>query len=160
MIIVTGATGTTGSEIVKLLNEAGIKVRALVKDMSRADDIAGPMVELAEGDFDKPHTLVGAMQGVDRLYMLVPFDPREVEYQMNLINAARQAGVRYIVKHSALGASLDSPAQVLRDHREVEMELERAGFTNTILRPQTFMQNVLMQAPSILRDDLRSDAIR
>jgi uncharacterized protein YbjT (DUF2867 family) len=70
MILVTGATGTTGREIVKQLVAKGVKVRAMVRDYTKAEDMAQLGVEIIEGDFDKPQTLDIALKGVERALLL------------------------------------------------------------------------------------------
>lgn len=68
MILVTGATGSNGREIVKHLASRNVQVRAMVRDRARA--IAVPNVEVVEGDFDRPETLLGALAGVERAFFL------------------------------------------------------------------------------------------
>ncbi len=72
MILVTGATGNIGVELIKKLCDRGQRVRAFVRDRVRAQAIAFPGVEFAEGDFSKPGTFVSALEGVDRLFLLIP----------------------------------------------------------------------------------------
>lgn len=70
MILVTGATGSNGREIVKHLASRNVQVRAMVRDRDRARAIAVPNVEVVEGDFDRPETLLGALAGVERAFFL------------------------------------------------------------------------------------------
>lgn len=69
MILVTGATGTVGSELVKQLLEARQKVRVLVRDPAKASKF-GSEVEVLKGDLSKPETLGGAFAGVDKAFVL------------------------------------------------------------------------------------------
>ncbi len=149
MILVCGATGTTGSDVVTQLAAAGVKMRALVRDTAQWKGSAGPMAEVRRGNFERPDTLETAMEGVDRVFLLSPPHLRQVEHQVNVIEAARRAGVEHIVKLSALLASEDSPARLLRDHGQIEKHLEQSGIAYTHLRAQYFMQNTLMFASSI-----------
>src|SRR5687767_13284865 len=101
MILITGGTGTTGREIVRLL--AGVEgVRAMVRDPDRAAFIAEAGVEVVRGDFERPETLEAALEGVERALLLSPPDPRTVEQQTNFIEAAKRAGTRHVVKFSAI----------------------------------------------------------
>jgi uncharacterized protein YbjT (DUF2867 family) len=70
MILVTGATGTNGLEVVKRLAAQNIPVRAMVRDRTRASAIADLNVEIIEGDFDRPETLLNAVTGIDRAFLL------------------------------------------------------------------------------------------
>jgi aspartate-semialdehyde dehydrogenase len=106
MILVTGATGHVGTELVKVLHKEGAKFRVWARNERRAMELGGNM-EIASGDLDKPETLVSAMKGVDCLYFVTPVT-QQVE---NLLKAAKQAGVRHVVKQSTIEAdrSLGKP---------------------------------------------------
>jgi len=149
VILVTGATGTVGREVVAQLAAAGAPVRALVRDPGKAAALLPAGVDLAPGDLDRPATLAAALQGVEKVFLLSPADPRQVEQQGNVILAARRAGVGHVVKMSALGASTGSPVSLLRWHRQTEKELEKSGVAYTHLRPHFFMQNMLGMAAAI-----------
>ncbi len=138
MILVTGATGNVGKELVKqLLNQSKTApIRALVRDKRKAADF-GNQVELATGDLDKPETLVSAMQDIDRLYLVTP-DTRQVT---NLLKAAKQAGVRYVVKQSTIEA--DRSLGPGKWHREQEELINSMGFAWTFLRPTMMMVNTI-----------------
>jgi uncharacterized protein YbjT (DUF2867 family) len=77
VILVTGATGTTGGELVRLLVEAGAPVRALVRSPEKAASIQRLGVETAVGDFEQPDTLDAAMAGCDHLFLLSPPSPHQ-----------------------------------------------------------------------------------
>lgn len=149
MFLVTGATGTTGSEVVRQLAAAGERLRALVRNSEKARAIEGPGVEIVVGDFERPETLDEALRGVKRVFLLSSLDPRQLEVQGNLIDAARRAGVERIVRMSAFGSDLDSAVSIRRWHGQVDERLERTGVPFTILRPHYFMQNILAFAPSV-----------
>jgi len=70
MILVTGATGSNGNEIVQRLAERNVLVRAMVRDRTKAKNIAVSNVEVIEGDFDHPETLQSALAGVKRAFLL------------------------------------------------------------------------------------------
>ncbi len=149
MILVTGATGTTGSAVVRALAAAGVPVRAFVRDAGKAATLRLPGVEIAVGDLDHPETLVPALDGVDHLFLLTPVDPRQVEQQGHAVDAAQRAGVRHVVKLSVLGAGLDASLSLARWHGQTEKQIEQSGMAWTHLRPHYFMQNTLGFAASI-----------
>lgn len=149
MILVTGATGNNGSEIVKQLSAAGAPVRALVRNPAKATAIQGPGVEIFEGDLGKPASLDAAMAGVDRVLVCSGFSPDEVDMQVNMVKAARRAGTPHLVKFSVLGANPTSACRILSDHGQIEKQIEASGLPFTHLRPNTFMQNLLMFAQGI-----------
>ena len=95
MILITGATGTTGREVIAELHRLGAKgVRALVRDPARADFIREAGFEAVAGDFERPETLGAALEGVERALLLTPPTPETVNQQREFIVAAAGAGVR------------------------------------------------------------------
>lgn len=153
MILVSGATGTNGSEIVRLLSAAGVPVRALVRNKAKATAIADlPGVELVEGDFDNPASLEAALAGIDKAFMLPPFVNNMVELQHNFIEAAKRAGTKHIVKLSAFGADVNSSIMLGKWHGQSEKELEASGMAYTHLQPNGFWQNMLAFGQSIATD--------
>lgn len=149
MILVTGATGKTGVDVVRGLAIVGAGVRALVRDAAKAQFLRRPGVEVVVGDLEKVDTLRAALRGVERVFLCSAADPKQVELQGNLIRTAKEAGVRQVVKLGALGTSLDSPSALGRWHAETEKQLIAAGLPWTFLRPHYFMQNFLGLAPAI-----------
>ena len=150
MILITGATGTTGREVVKELSGLGAKgVRALVRDPARANLIREAGFETVAGDFEKPETLGAALEGVERALLLTPPTPDTVTHHRGFIEAARGAGVRHVVKLSAIGADAGQPEGFGRWHGQAEELLKSSGLEWTMLRPNFFMQNLLGQARQI-----------
>ena len=150
MILITGGTGTTGRDIVKELAALGAKrVRALVRDESKAAFIREAGFETVEGDFDRPETLGRALEGVGRALLLTPPSPQTVEHQSRFIEAAKRAGVRHVVKFSAYGADAHARGGFAKWHGEAEDMLKASGMAYTMLQPNFFMQNLLGQARSI-----------
>jgi uncharacterized protein YbjT (DUF2867 family) len=149
LILVTGATGATGSELVRLLTLKGAKIRVLARDPDRAKSRFGTEIEVAPGDLERPESLDSAMRGVDRVFLLSAPGPDAGVLQGNAIEAARRADVRHVVKMSAVESVLHSPCRLLRLHAEIEQKLAASGIPFTNLRPQSFMQNTLAFAPSI-----------
>src|SRR4051812_12302691 len=97
MILVTGATGTVGREVVALLAAQGAKVRALTRDPSKARVPLG--VEVVAGDLGQAETLAKALAGVERVFSLAT-GPQMTVHEKHLAEEAKKAGVRHIVKLS------------------------------------------------------------
>jgi uncharacterized protein YbjT (DUF2867 family) len=103
MILVTGATGVNGSELVRRLSARGIPVRALARSAAKAAALSGlPGVDLAFGDMGRPETLEAALHGIDRAVLISSAAPDMVEVQSSFIAAAVRAGVRHVVKLSGI----------------------------------------------------------
>ena len=149
MILIIGATGTVGRELVKLLATRGIPLRVLARDPARAKAIVLPGVEIAVGDLATPETLAPAFTGIAKLFLLTPSSPKQVMLEFKAIEKAKQAGVKHVVKISTLGAKEDSPISMCRWHRQAEIMVEKSGIEHTFLRPQHYMQNFLAFAPII-----------
>ena len=142
MILVTGATGSNGTEIVKRLATRNVQVRAMVRNLDRSSAISLPHVEVVEGNFDRPATLLTALAGVERAFLLTSSSERTQAQQIAFIDAARQSGVAHIVKLSQFGADANSPGRFQRYHAAVEAELHASGIAYTFLRPNLFMQGL------------------
>jgi uncharacterized protein YbjT (DUF2867 family) len=149
MIMVTGATGNNGQELVRQLAALGQTVRALVRNPARAANLKGPNVELVPGDFDQPATLDAALQGADKAFLLTPIAERSVEWQSAFIQAARRAKVKHLVKFSGMGARPSIGVELLRMHGETDEVLRNSGLPFTILQPNSFHQNILSSAATI-----------
>jgi uncharacterized protein YbjT (DUF2867 family) len=154
-ILVAGATGTVGREIVRALLRQGERVRVLVRDETRARSILGESVELAIGDFADPASLRAVFRSMDKAVMLAPNTPHQAVLEGNLIDAAKDAGIRHLVELSGLGADPGSPARIARCHAQVEQAVAASGIAYTVLRPNTFMQNFPRMAPTIMTEGLR-----
>ena len=147
MILVTGATGNVGTQVVNQLAAAGHKVRALVMDKQEGAKLA-TTVDTVVGDLDNTDSLVNAMRGVERVYMLAPLTPSLEQHERNVIAAAKQAGVKHVVKHSVLGAQYEGIA-LAKWHRAGEKALEASGLAWTHLRPSAFTSNAFFWLQSI-----------
>jgi len=143
MILVSGATGTNGTEILKRLATGDVQVRAMVRSLDRASTIALPNVEVVEGNFDRPETLLAALDGVERAFLLTHSSERAQAQQIAFIDAARQSGVAQMVKLSQFDADVNAPGRFQRYHAVVEAALQESGLAYTILRPNLYMQGLL-----------------
>lgn len=143
MILVTGATGSNGTEIIKRLAPRNVQVRAMVRNRERASVLALSNVEVVEGNFDLSATLLEALAGVERAFLLTSSSERAEAQQIAFIDAARQSGVAHIVKLSQFGADTTSSGRFQRYHAAVEVALQASGIAYTFLRPNLFMQGLL-----------------
>ena len=149
MILITGGTGTTGREVVRLLQQAAQPFRVLSRNKDQAQALLGDGVSVVQGDLNDPESLDEAFDGARRLFLLTAPDPHQVEQEAHALEMAEAAGVEHIVKLSVLGASEDSPVSFGRWHASTELQLLESDIPTTILRPHYFMQNMLMMAPQI-----------
>ena len=143
MIVVTGATGNAGSEVVRAVRERGGCVRAFVRDPAKARHQLGGKVELVIGDFADPRSVRAALEGADALFLSCADDPRRVSWETAAIRAAAATGVRQIVKLSAATAEPGSPVAFWDWHGQVEQYLRGSGVGWVILRSSWYMSNLL-----------------
>jgi uncharacterized protein YbjT (DUF2867 family) len=154
MILVTGATGNVGSEVVRSLRQQGAPIRAFVRDPVEARYRLGDGVQLAPGDFSDRRSVQEALEGVDAVFLSGPDDPRRVAWESDLIDAASAAGVGRIVKLSGIDAAPDSPIGPWAWHAQIERHLLDSGVPAAVLRASFFMSNLLAGAERIAADDL------
>ena len=153
MILVAGATGAVGRHLVLELKTRRAPLRVLTRNPEKARALLGPLA-CAVGDVSRPETVAKALAGVEAAFLLSPLDPSLPAWEAGFARAAKKAGLKRLVKLSALGADQRSPAAIARWHGEAEEEVRRAGVPFTLLRPAAFYQNLLGSADSIRRGAL------
>ena len=150
-ILVTGATGNTGSGLVPALRRAGADVRAFVRDESKAQPLKDVGAEIVVGDLDQPDTIKPAVEGVDKIYLLTWNGSTQAQQAENVLKAATRAGKPHIVRHSMWGSE---NSRIIKQGDQVEAAIKSSGLPWTILKPTFFMQNTMMAAPTIASDGM------
>jgi uncharacterized protein YbjT (DUF2867 family) len=152
MILVTGATGLSGSLVIREFARQQAPVRALVRNRGNARELETfPTVEVVEGDMLRPETLGAALDGIDRVLMISSARERMIQTQCMFIDAAKQAGVRHIIKWSGKESGIGFNPNHFRstwEHEHIEDYLEGSGLAWTHLRPSQLMQFYLPPAPT------------
>jgi uncharacterized protein YbjT (DUF2867 family) len=138
-VLVTGASGNVGSQVVAELQARGVPVRAFVRDPSKLDG-----VELAVGDFSDRESIRRALAGVDRVFLSSADGPDKVAHEAAVVDAAAAAGIELIVKASTLGAEVGSPLKPFDWNGRSERHLKASGVPAVILASSFYMTNVLM----------------
>ncbi len=147
MLLIFGATGHIGSELVSILSSMGVPAVAATRRPERAVPRSG--IRWVTADLADPVSIKPLFTGVNGMFLLTANGADLAGLQVNAIHAAQNAGVGHVVKLSALGASDHSKSPIGRAHYEAETALLASGLPWTILRPHVFMQNLLDQAPTI-----------
>lgn len=148
MILVTGATGTIGRELVRLLAGEGRQVRAMTRQHTPAPPLPDG-VDVVRADFADPDALASVMAGVRAVFLLSPPGPWVVQHDAAVLAAARAGGVRTVVKLSAIGTGDDNLAEVGDWHLPGERAVRDSGLGWTVLRPSSFASNALQWAHAI-----------
>ncbi len=148
-VLITGATGTVGSQLIHALAKSGVRARALVRDDARAWSMLGDAADMVVGDLADDDAMRGALDGVDTLFLACGNVPNQVQLECAAIDAARSAGVDRVVKLSARGADRASDVSVWRGHAEIESHLATVGIPAVIMRPSFYMTNLLAAATPV-----------
>ena len=141
MILVIGGRSKIGAALIGELLGRGQQVRALV----RAGEPAGSLPAAAEavtGDLADEGSLVTAMEGVEKVFLLSSPHPDAISWHRNAIDAARRTQVQLLVRSSIFGADRESTAEFISAHTTCDRYLEDSGLPHVIVRPNLFLQNI------------------
>jgi uncharacterized protein YbjT (DUF2867 family) len=146
-ILVTGATGTVGRDVANLLSKKGAMVRAGVRDHAKARERFNDDIALVTFDFENEGSFAGALDGVEKVFLLPPLLPNQAEVTNAFVDSAKRAGVRHLVKLSAIGVDDGTGSTVGKWHAANEQHIRDSGLMFTFLRPNSFMQNFITYFP-------------
>jgi uncharacterized protein YbjT (DUF2867 family) len=136
---------------VRLLSAADVETRAVYRSMATIPRL--PRIAGLRADLSDPVQADAAVVGTSTLFLLTGNEPGFARTQITVVEAARQRGVRHIVKLSALGASDHSHSSIARDHWQVEQAIQQSTIPWTFLRPHAFMQNWLGDLAESVRQE-------
>ncbi|WP_186023537.1 NAD(P)H-binding protein [Burkholderia gladioli] len=142
---IAGATGRVGAELTRLLAEDPVELLALTRCPEAAVLPAG--VRAVGVDFERPASLPTTLQGVERLFIAQGSSPNQVANEIALIDAAVAAGVRHVVKLSAMGPA--TRLYPMAWHMPIEAHLARQPIASTVLRPSAFTSLLLRAGPLV-----------
>ncbi len=148
-ILILGATGNIGSNIVRLLKEKGADFVA----GTNSNQIVG--IDTVNINFSDTQTLKDAMKDIDTLFMLLPAHPDMVTWGKNIIKAARASGIKHIVRSSSAVAYSAKEYQFMKLLQESDKDLMQSGINYTITLPQFFMQNL----STLMAEDYKSGTL-
>ena len=141
MILLTGLDSSIGLRVARRLLKSGHDFTALANDTHKDLDLKSKRVTLIKGNLSKTDSIKKAMDGIESAFLMAPLTENQFKLEKNFIDAAKKAGVKHVVKYSAIGADTDSPSLILRSHGESEKYLKKSGLRYTIIRPNIFMQD-------------------
>jgi len=150
-ILVFGATGNTGSILVPKLLKSGQDVRIFVRDEEKANSLKNSGAEVIVGDLDKSESIIPALKGVDKIYLLTWNGPTQLQQVKNVINAVKDSGEKpHIIRHSMWGSE---NSRIIKQGLQSEDIIKASGLPWTMLRPTFYMQNTMMAIQTISADD-------
>ncbi|AQW59442.1 SDR family oxidoreductase [Vibrio owensii] len=141
-ILVLGATGNTGSEVVRQLQQTGADFGVMVRSANSTATMNLQPEQVREGDFTDVAAMEKAMQGVKRIYVSMPIHQDNKLWVKNVIAAAKAANVEHVVKLSGMGAKSDADSEIIRTHVVTDDLVKASGLAWTIIQPNSFFQNL------------------
>ena len=149
MILLTGATGKTGSATAKALNEKGITFRALIRNEEKRGDIESLGGEVVIGSIENKEAVDQSMVDVETVLVLLPNSENQLSLEKQLVDSAKQAGAKRVVKMSSIEATPDAMSPIPKLHLESEEYIKQSGLNWTMIKPNFYMQNLLASAGTI-----------
>jgi uncharacterized protein YbjT (DUF2867 family) len=147
MILITGASGNVGKEVLKQITQTGVEVRAAFQSVSKAAGIPSG-VEIVSLDYNRAETLQTALKGVDRVFLVGPPTAELTALECKAMEVIAQSDIRRVVKLSAMGGR---EAIFPRQHAQSEDYIQSTGVPFTFLRPNGFMQNLVNYNASTIK---------
>ncbi len=147
MILVTGASGTVGSQVVRQLQTLGTPFRAVYHSQAKLEAARASGIDGVVADFLDASAMDRAMSGVRRVFVVSPSVPQLPELEKAVVDAARRAKAEQVVLLSLFHA--DHELLFAKAHHDVEQYVRASGLAWTFLRPNEFMQNFFVVAKSI-----------
>ncbi|MBI5101086.1 MAG: NmrA family NAD(P)-binding protein [Nitrospirae bacterium] len=167
MIVITGATGNVGGKIVSGLLTGGRKVRCIARTSERLQEYARKGAEISAGSLDDTGFIAASFEGADAVFVMVPpnytasdFRAYQNRIGASIADAIRRSGVKYVVNLSSQGAHLPDKTGPIKGLHDQEERLNNLKDVNILhLRPTYFMENLLMNIPTIKNTNIAGSAI-
>jgi len=142
MILLTGITGNNGGATATALLKRGVKFRALVRDLDKAQSWADQGVELVQGDLNDPASVAAALEGCDKAVLVLPNGEDQERLELQFIEVAQQSDIKHFIKLSSPEAIPGTKSPIPLAHIAAENAIKASGMNWTLVRPSFFMQNL------------------
>lgn len=149
MVLVFGATGKTGKEIIKQLLLCKTKIRVLIRNPENKKAFTDQGIDVCIGDANNEHAIVNALKGITKVYLLIANSQHQLTQEKLITDCAKKQGVDLIVKQSSLETTTYQENPIPKVHLESEQHIKNSGLNWVIIRPTFFSQMLLMCSHSI-----------
>jgi len=147
--LVIGGTGTIGTSVIELLKENNVDFKVMVRNEEKSEELKAKGLSTVIGTLGGEQSLSDVLVDVHTIFLLTSSSPSLFDQHKSLIDHAVEAGVRKIVRLSALPAETNPHVPMYSLHRKADDYLVASGLEYVILRPSYFLQNFLFSAPYI-----------
>ena len=153
MILITGATGKTGSAAVQELSNQNIPFRVLIRNEDKLNQITDMGGEVIIGAIENDAALNQSMEGVQKALVLLPNSEQQLFLEKKVVDAALEANVQHIVKMSSMEAVPEATSPIPKLHMQSENYIKNSGMNWTMIKPNFFMQNLLGSGKTIVEQN-------
>ena len=153
MILLTGATGKTGSATAIELSNLKVPFRALIRSEEKRDEIEALGGEVIIGSAENRETIDQAMVGIEKLLIILPNCENQLEMEMQLVDSAKAEGVEQIVYMSSVEADEECTSPIPKLHWDTEVYIKNSGLQWTMIKPNFYMQNFIGSAKTIVEQN-------
>ena len=148
-ILVLGATGNTGSEVVQQLKQKNAAFRVMVRNTQSAAPLCLADDQVRLGNFDDIDSLTRTMDGITSVYLAMVAHQDNQKWVENVITAMKAAGAKHLVKLSGIGATEDAGSEIIRVHAKTDKMVQGSGLDYTLIQPNSFYQNLFGSVETI-----------
>ncbi|MGL6260326.1 SDR family oxidoreductase [Vibrio sp. WXL210] len=148
-ILVLGATGNTGSEVVKQLGALGADFKVMIRNQAGAKALGLSQQQVRFGNYDDVNSLIAAMEGVESIYLSMAIHQDNALWVENVLSAMKASGAQHLVKLSGMGATTDAGSHIIRTHALTDEMVKASGVDYTLVQPNSFYQNLFGSLESI-----------
>jgi len=149
VILLTGASGKTGTEVARRLSATKVPFRALVRSAEKGEPLAALGAEVVVGDLADDVSVRRALAGVDKAVLIMPNGEQQQAMETQFTDLAVEAGVKHLVYLSSIESVPENKNPITQMHVAVENHIRQSGINWTLIRPSFFMQIFVSSAPGI-----------
>lgn len=149
MILITGASGKTGTEVARRLGAANVPYRVLVRSAEKGEPLAALGAEVALGDMAEDASVRKALDGISKAVLVMPNGEQQQAMETRFTDLAVEAGVKHLVYLSSIESVPENKNPITQMHVAVESHIRQSGIGWTLIRPSFFMQMFVSSAPAI-----------